>query len=150
MLVRERLGHLHSAAEERGVGPRQLVPQLDGEVDWANGSDALVFDLTAAALGLPPEALLRLAGVAVKRKPRRAAAGLLELDEELAAAGNGAVDAEFEPRHPTPHIVISLVGVVRPGGDLKGVFLKAGLIPGLHKSCWNRGADKSKTRKGDR
>src|SRR5512145_498098 len=138
MLVRERLRHLHSAAEERGVGPSQLVPQLDGEVDCANSSDALIFDLTAAALGLPPVALLRFASFAVKRKPRRGAARLFKLDEELAATGNGAVDAEFELRHPTPHVVISLVGVVRPGGDLKGVFLQAGLIRRLHKSCLNR------------
>ncbi len=103
--------------------------------------------LSAAALSLPPVALLRLARVAVKRKPRRAAAGLLELDEELAAAGNGAVDAELELRHPTPHVVISLVGVIRPCRNLEAVLLQRGLIRRLHGSCWHRGAGESKTRK---
>ena len=150
MLIRKRLSHLHPAGEERRVSSRQLVPQLDREVDGADGCDALVLDLTAAALGLPPVALLDFTRVAVKRKPRRAAAGLLDLHEKLAAAGDGPVDAELELRHPTPNVVVSFVGVIRPSRNLKAVLLQRGLIRGLTGSCFHRGTGDNKTCKGDR
>lgn len=118
----------HSAGEERRVGAGQLVPQLDGKVHRAGVGAALVFgNVVAAAFRLQPTALLRLFGVAVKLYPGPGGR-LREVNVELAAAGDGTIDAIRDLGHPAPVVVVFFVDVECVSGDLDRVFGDGGLI----------------------
>jgi len=73
-----------------------------------------------ALVGLPPMARAGLLRFAIELP--RAAAGHSELCIELAATGDGAIDAQLQSRHPTEGLEISLVGTKRESRDLHRVF----------------------------
>lgn len=98
---------------------------------------------TKRSLRLPIERLEKMLGRTMKALPNFNVNPLLPgggslpagAVKRLPATGDASVDAKLELRHPTPHIVVALVGVIRPCGDLNGLFLKCRLIPRLTESC---------------